>query len=390
MRRVGVNLLWLVPGVVGGSEEYTTRLLRGVAEKAPPDLALTLFVLRPFLAAHPELSAAHRTVVLGLSGRNKVARVAAESTWLASESRRRGVELMHHAGGILPTVRTAPAVLTIHDLQPLVLPENFSPLKRTFARTMVPRSARAARLVVTPSEHARRSVISRLGVAPGRVRVVPHGIDPAEAARRPGRTGAEVRARYRLAGPFFLFPAITYPPKNHLVLVRAFARLAKAEPTALLVLPGAAGPAEEALTAEIDRLDVADRVRRLGRIPWSDLDTLYREAAALTFPSRFEGFVAPVLEAMSRGCPVLAADATALPEVVGDAGLLLPPDDSEEWCRAMIAVLDDAERRRRAGSAGLARAAEFGWGRAAGALLNAYRTAFDGPSLDGPSLDGPA
>ncbi|HMQ27854.1 MAG TPA: glycosyltransferase, partial [Acidimicrobiales bacterium] len=116
----------------------------------------------------------------------------------------------------------------------------------------------------------------------------------------------------------------------------------------------------------------AGRVRRPGRVPRADLDGLLAPATALLFPSRFEGFGAPVLEAMSRGCPVVAADATALPEVVGDAGILLPPDEPEEWSRVMHELIADPERRRELAAAGRARAALYPWGRSADALRRAY------------------
>lgn len=370
--RVGVNLLWLVPGVVGGSEEYTTRLLAGLAERAPDDLAVELFALAPFARAHPELARAYRTTLLRLDGRAKPARVAAESTWLAEAGRRRRVELMHHAGGILPPVRRAPAVLTVHDLQPLVMPANFSAAKRTFSRIAVPRSARAARLIVTPSEHVRASVVDQLGVSGHRVRVVPHGIEPRPTSPTPEAV-AELRRRHGLDGPFFVYPAITYPHKNHLVLLRALAAVAERVPDAALVLTGRAGQTEALVAAEAERLGVADRVKRLGRVDRTELDVLYADATALVFPSRFEGFGAPVLEAMSRGCPVIAAAATALPEVVGDAGVLVDPDDAPAWSAAMVAMATDEADRERYRQLGLVRAAGFTWDRAAAALADSYR-----------------
>ena len=367
MSRVGVNLLWLVPGVVGGSEEYTTRTLQGLAELDPADLDVTVFALRPFIQAHPEVTEAFETVTLPLTGREKSVRVAAESSWLQYMCRRQGIELMHHAGGIMPPMRTIPGVLTIHDLQPLLMPEHFSPVKRNFSRIAVPRSIRAARLVLTPSEHARQSVIDVVEFPADRVVVVPHGIEPETGPPDPAAE-ADIRRRHDLDRPFFLFPAITYPHKNHVLLVRALAEV----PDALLVLTGGQAQMEDAIAAEAEEQGVADRVRRLGRIPRADLDLLYGMAAALAFPSTFEGFGAPVLEAMNRGCPVLAADATALPEVVGDAGVLLPAEDEEAWAEAMNRILHDDDQRRELTDAGRARARDYNWKRSAEALVSAY------------------
>jgi len=120
-------------------------------------------------------------------------------------------------------------------------------------------------------------------------------------------------------------------------------------------------------------------VHRTGRIPAADVDVLYRGAVALAFPSLYEGFGIPVLEAMSRGCPVLAADATALPEVVGGAGLLLPPGDPERWSEAMLRVLEDDTERDRLISAGQRRAREYDWVASAAVLAEVYRRSPETP-----------
>jgi alpha-1,3-rhamnosyl/mannosyltransferase len=374
--RIGVNLLWLVPGVVGGSEEYTTRLLRALAELAPSDLHLTLFTLASFAEAHPDLVAAYPTVTAQLDGRNKAERVAAEATWLARAASRRQLDLLHHAGGVVPPGPASgriPAVLTIHDLQPLLMPENFSAVKRRWLATMLPRSARRARVILTPSEPTSASVVGSLGVAPDRVLTVPHGVvapGPVPSARL-----LEVRQRYRLGSDVVLYPAITYPHKDHLTLVRAFGRLAADRPDATLVLTGGAGPAEAEVSAAVRAAGVGDQVRRTGRIPWRDLDALYGLASAVAVPSRFEGFGAPALEAMAAGAPLAAADATALPWVVGDGGLLVPAGDDVAWATALASLLDDPLERGRLQAAGRARAAHFSWDRAASALAAGYRRA---------------
>lgn len=371
MTRVGVDLLFIRPGQVGGSEEYSVRALQGLLELGSDDLALTLFVLPGFPEAHPGLCAQVDVEVLPWSGRRRPLRVAAENSWLAAKTRSRRLDVVHFAGGTMPVVRPAPGVLTIHDLQPLDMPNNFSVLKRTYIKTAVPRSARAARLVVTPSETARQSVIDLLEVPAERVQVVPHGIEPAPAGGLDPAAEAALRERYDLHAPFFLYPAITYPHKNHTVLVRALAQMARRD--AVLVLTGGDGPSESALQAAIADAGVADRVRRPGRIPRTDLDGLYQLAAAVCFPSRYEGFGSPVLEAMNRACPVLAAERTALIEVVTGAGVLLDPFDDVRWAAAMDAVLDDPAHRSELVAQGLARAAEYTWERSGAALAAAYR-----------------
>jgi glycosyltransferase involved in cell wall biosynthesis len=369
MAKVGINLLWLVPGVVGGSETYTTRLLHGLVERSS-EIDYTLFALPPFVDAHPDLAKSFKIAYAPVTGSWKSFRVAGENSWLAAQSRRRHLDLVHHAGGTIPVVRAARSVLTIHDLQYLYYPEYFTKPKLTYLKTMVPRSSEAARLVLTPSEFTRRTVIERLNIDPSIVIVVPHGISP-----RPLKTASDIRERYGIAGRFFLYPAITYPHKNHLVLIEAFARVLEDHPDTMLVLTGAKGSMEVRIAKEVAKLGIHDQVLRLGYIPSEHLDALYIEAVAMTFPSRFEGFGAPVLEAMARRCPVIASDATALPEVVEDAGYLVSPDNPEQWAHAMTHLLDDESQREELAESGLKRATEFTWSRAADVLEDSYRHA---------------
>jgi alpha-1,3-rhamnosyl/mannosyltransferase len=375
-RRVGVNLLWLVPGVVGGSEEYTTRLLRALADQPPADLRLTLFALAPFAEAHPDLVAAYPTVTVRQDGHRKAERVATEATWLAREAGRRRIELLHHAGGVIapgPAIGRIPAALTIHDLQPLVVPENFSPVKRRWIATMLPRSAARARAVFTPSDATSAQVVSRLGVDRARVHTVPHGVEPPEPIA-PERL-AEVRARYGLGEQVILYPAITYPHKDHVTLVAAFARLARTRPDLTLVLAGGAGAAEADVVAAIRTSGVGHQIRRTGRVPWPDLHALYALATVVAVPSTFEGFGAPALEAMVAGVPVVVSDATALPWVVGDAGIKVRPGDVAHWASELARVLDQPVVHRTLAAAGRVQAQRFTWERAGGALVAGYRAA---------------
>lgn len=372
-RRVGVNLLWMVPDVVGGSEEYTTRLLQGLSERIPGDLELVLFTLPSFAARYPDLAAAHRTVVARIDGTSKALRVAAEATWLLRAAQREGVDVVHHAGGTIPVVRATPSIVTIHDLQPLLVPGNFASLKQLYLRWRLPPSARASRFVITLTEFTKRTIVERLDVPEERVVLVPPGYTPA-IVEEPEH---DPRLAYRIDGPFFVFPAITYPHKNHLLAIRALARVLRQRPDVLLVLSSGEAQMEAAVAEEAERLGVSANVRRIGRVPRGDLDWLLRNAAGLVFPSRFEGFGLPVLEAMGNGCPVIAADATALTEVVGQAGILLDPTDPEPWATAMLRLLDDESLRSWLVEAGLARLATYRWATSADALVAAYERALE-------------
>lgn len=386
--RVGVNLLWLVPGVVGGSEEYVVRLLLGLRALAPDDLDVELFALRDLLDAHPALAEAFPVTTLALGGRVKPLRIAAESTWLPSVTRRR-LDVVHHPGGVVPPVRGGGVpVLTIHDLQPLDLPGNFGAVKARYLATMLPRSARAARLVLVPSDTVARRVVTVLGIEPARVRTVPHGLDPTHLEPVEPAEVERVRAAYALPARWITYPVITYPHKNHVTLVRAFAQVASDLPDVALVLTGGEGPAEAEVRAAIAASGVPDRIHRTGRVPAADVSALVGGARVVAFPSRYEGFGNGVLEAMARGVPVVAAaageaalpDATSLPEVLGGAGVLVGPDDVSGWAEALLHLLTDDAHHAERRAAGRARAGRYTDAAAAGALADAYREAARDPA----------
>lgn len=375
MTRVLVNLLWLVPGVVGGSEESTTDSLRAVADlldAGATDLDVHLAVLEPFGSAHPDLAARLPTHVLDLDGREKWRRVLAEQTWLARRASLLGAEVVHHAGGLLPLRHPGRSVLTVHDLQPLDHPRNFRRVKRTYIRAMAGRSARGADVVAVPSEFTRGRVIELLDADPDRVVVVPWWVPPP-----PATDDADRLPLPPLLGsdPFLLYPAITYPHKNHLVLMEAFAAVARSRPDLRLVLTGGAAAEEGRVTERIGRPDLVGRVLRTGRVPAGQLESLFAAAVAVTVPSSYEGFGLPVLEAMVRGVPVIAADAGSLPEVAR-AEDLVASDDVEAWAAAIGATLDEAPAARAERiAAGRARAARFTAGGSAAALTGVYRRA---------------
>lgn len=379
--QVGFNLLWLVPGVVGGTEEATVELLTALAEDHPDDIEHRLYALESFAATHPRVAGRYPTRLLPLRGRLKPLRIMAEGTWLANTARRDGVELVHHLGGTLPPRSTLPAVVTVHDLQPFDLPENFHPAKRAYLHRAVPRTVRKARFVHVHSEFVKDGLVDRFDVDPERIRVVQAGVQPLPT---PEVAIDDLRARYDLPERWFIYPAITYPHKNHVTLLRAFAGVAAKDPDVSLVLTGRSERAAPVVSQEMERLGLQGRVVRTGRIPRQDLLGLVAGAVALTFPSRYEGFGLPVLEAMSLGTPVLAADATALPEVVGAAGLVLPPDDAEVWTDAMLDSLSGTSRESWA-RAGRARAAELSWARAATGISRLHRDAL---ALGAPDAAG--
>ncbi len=359
--RVGVNLLWCVPGDVGGSEEYLVRQLLGLADAAP-DLAAvtTLFVLPAFTAAHPDLSSRYPMTVAPFDGVSRRRRVMGEAGWLRGASR--GVGLTHHGGGTAPVAARHPYVVTIHDLQYRTFPQYFHPAKLAYLRVMMRRSGRGAARIAVPTQYVRGTVVDAFGVRPERVVVVPHGV---EAALRSTVTPpAVLRQRYGLGnGPYVMYPAITHPHKNHRLLVELLAG-PWAGRDLRVVCTGGRGAAEDVVAGCAD-----PRLVRLGRVPDADRNGLIAAAAALVFPSTYEGFGAPLIEAMTLGTPIVCSDAASLPEVAGDAAVVRPPT-VDAWADA----LDEVERRRAdLVPVGYRRAEQFTALRSGGALAAVYR-----------------
>ena len=339
-------MLWCRPGRVGGSEEYLVRQLLGLAEIPEPRWRTTVAAARGLGAAHPELGAVADVIEPDFESANRLRRILGEATWL----RRRSADaaLVHHGGGTAPIGARLPYVLTIHDLQFRTYPHYFSQSKRAYLATVVPTSVRRAAMVAVPSEYVRDSVVRAYGITAERVAVVPHGTEPGlvDAVTSP----AELRAKYRLGdGPIVVYPAVTHPHKNHRFLLELM-RTQWTDPDLRLVLTGGEGFAEQDVAASTDQ-----RIRRVGRVPAADRNGLLAMADAMVFPSQYEGFGAPLIEAMALGAPVICSDATCMPQVVGHAGLVRPLT-RDAWA----SVLDEVRvRRRELVAAGHRRAQDF-------------------------------
>jgi glycosyltransferase involved in cell wall biosynthesis len=374
--RVAVNLLWCVPGAVGGSEQYLVRQLSGLQAQlrngAPGSrhgVHSTVFASAAFHRSHhDELVGCHLVEAPG-SGERRWQRIIQESTWL--HSRTKGFDLVHHGGGTAPTIANKPFVLTVHDLQYRTFPEYFSRLKRMYLDAVMPRSARRAAVVTVPSEYVRSTVVNQFDIDPAKVVVVPHGYEPALLHERTPE--ADLRARYALGdGPVLVFPAMTAPHKNHRFLIELM-RTAWTDPALRLVFIGGRGTADGDVTEAIRAAgpSVAQRIIRPGRVPDADRNGLLSMATALVFPSQYEGFGAPLIEAMALGAPVICSDATCLPEVAGGAAIVLPLE-LEAWAYAIDAV---AVARETLVAAGRERVAAFTSLRSGEALMAAYEQA---------------
>jgi len=285
------------------------------------------------------------------------------------------IDLFHSPDFVMPPVRAARSILTVHDLAFLLRPECADARLRAYLEKVVPRSVHRASHIVADSENTRNDVICLLGVPPERVTVVPGGVDP---SFRPVEDHGQLQAlRHRIGlgatTPYILFVGMIEPRKNLIGLIEAFDILKSRRPLPhKLVVVGRRGWLWEATMARVERSPYRSEIIFPGFIPDEQLSALYSAAETFAFPSHYEGFGLPVLEAMACGTPVVASRASSLPEVVGDAGMQVDPDDPESLASALELLAITPEMRADFRQRGLQRAATFNWGVAARAMLDVY------------------
>jgi glycosyltransferase involved in cell wall biosynthesis len=353
-----------------GIGSYTANLIDALARVGGPE-RFELFTDRPF---EPPPGPACTTTVLPVRRR---------LLWtfgaLPLACRRSRPDLLHGTTNFeLPFFAGCPLVATVHDLIPLRFPQAVSTRFRLLFGALIGRTLRAARLVMTDAEYTRREILERFPVAPEKVVTVPLAAgasftpDPDQQERR------RVCERHGLRGRYLLFVSVFEPRKNIPLLVDAFEIFRRAYPHGSqyqLALAGGAGWQGAEIAAGVRQRGLEPAVRLLGYVPDADLPWLYRGAELAVVPSQYEGFGLSALEAMACGTPVLAADASSLPEVVGGAGELFAPGDPALLARRIAEITAAPARLAAMREQGLARAAGFTWERTARQVLEVYREA---------------
>lgn len=354
---------------------YIVALLKALAEEGVAIMAFVAdrhasSVLPPAITVHPMPAWAGR----------RSTRIVWEQLGLPLALRRVGVALLHSPAYAMPLACPTPAVVTVHDLSFFHLPETFPRAQGAYLRAATRQAVRRAAALIAVSDYTRRELVRLLGADPARIFVVPNGTDP--SCRPLPRADVDAyRARAGLPQRFILAVGTLQPRKNLATLVRAYAELRRRLPNAdvpALVIAGAHGWGESNVAALIAELGLEGQVILPGYIPLEDLPALYNAALLLAYPSRYEGFGLPVVEAMACGTPVIVADATSLPEVAGEAGLKIGPDDVAGWAAGMAMVIDDPARAAAMRQAGLRQAAPFTWTRAAQQTIAVYRQVLTG------------
>jgi glycosyltransferase involved in cell wall biosynthesis len=371
---VGLNLIFLVPGETGGMEVTARELIPALLEQAPAGTRFTAFVNREAAAAKDgpwgELLPA---VTVPVNARNRVQWVLGEQTLLPPLAMKARVDLVHSLASTAPLWGRFRRVVTVHDLIYARFPEAHAGIRDKGMRVLVPQAARRSHRVIADSQSTHDDLVQMLAVGAEKIDVVPLGLG--SVRRAAPLDERETRARFQLGERrIVLSLSAKRPHKNLLALIGALARI-PAERRPLLVLPGYPTWHEAELRVRAEADGVAADVRFLGWLSGEELEGLWALAEAFVFPSLYEGFGLPVLEAMARGVPVACADASSLPEVAGDAALLFDPREEPAIADALRRLLDDATLREQLRERGLARVGEFTWERTARLTLESYRRA---------------
>ncbi|MEJ7893310.1 MAG: glycosyltransferase family 1 protein [Solirubrobacteraceae bacterium] len=351
---VGLNLIFLVPGQTGGMEIYARELAPRLA--ALEGLRVTAFVNRE--AAGEEFGC--EKVVVPVNASDRLQWVRGEQLLLPGLAEGHGCDLVHSLGSTAPVRGRFRRVVTIHDLHYKLAPDAHFGLRGLGMRVLVPAAARSAHRIIVDATSTREDLREHLGVPPGKVDVIPlAGASPPDVTPTPE---PELRTRYALADrPVLLSVSAKRPHKNLMRLIEAVAGLKTPRP--VLVLPGYPTSHEAELRARAASLGIADDVRFPVWISASELEGLYALATAFVFPSLYEGFGLPVLEAMARGVPVACSDRGSLAEVAGDAALLFDPESVESIRVAVGRLVGDAELARVLRERGTGQGRRFSWQR---------------------------
>lgn len=335
-----------------------------------PDLQYTVFL------SEPRARFSHCTLARSrLSTHQPIVRILWEQVLQPIELQRARVDLMHALAFAGPLATSIPWIVTIYDLSFMRYPNSFNPLNRIYLTWAVQHAARHADYLIAISESTKRDLVELVGARPERIRVIYCGKDDAFAPPTDRAALEAWRAARGVPDKMILFVGTIEPRKNIVRLLRAFARAKRAARLPhRLVLIGARGWKYAEVDRTLAQENLANEVMFAGYVPQDELPRWYQAADAFVYPSLYEGFGMPPLDAMASGTPVIASNAASLPEVVGAAALQVSPTDEDALADAIIRVLTDTALREQMIARGLEQAARFSWTRAARETMALYRT----------------
>ncbi len=286
-------------------------------------------------------------------------------------------DLCHFTNFLGPYFTSSPYVVTFHDMTLELLPECHTWRKRLLTRTLSPEIARGARLIITPSQSAKRDLSRLFSIPEAKIRAIPHAPDGQFRPRRDRESLERIERRYGVRTPYLLYVGTLEPRKNLTRAMTAFSRVSSRYPEHSFYLAGDLGWRSKDLLQKLDRIENRERIARLGYVAEEDLAALYSNADLFVYPSLYEGFGFPVIEAMACGAPVLTSNTSSLAEIADGAALLVDPHDTTALAEAMDRAMGDEGERERLRHAGLTRASSFSWERSTRETLQVYEEALE-------------
>lgn len=365
--RIGVNALYLIPGGVGGTEIYLRHLLAALAE-IDTENEYVVFMNRETGADLTPAQANFRQAPQKVRASFRPARILWEQTLLPIAAARLRLDVLFNPGFTSPAVCPCPAVTVFHDLQHARHPEFFRWFDLPFWRLLLWISAHRSRLLVASSPATCADLLRVYRLAEGKVRVAPLGVD-----ERFFQVGRERQGRS--PQPYILCASTLHPHKNLGPLIRTFSQWRRDQPEFRLIITGVRGFHTAAIEALIAELGLGEAVRLAGWVPREEVYQLFRDAWAFVYPSTFEGFGLPLLEALAAGIPTACSAIEPLAWLAADAALKFDPFDPQAMREAVESIVNDAAVRKRLSEAGPARAAAFSWRKTAQATLEVLREA---------------
>jgi glycosyltransferase involved in cell wall biosynthesis len=358
-----------ISGELSGVGYYTARLLASLAHGAGGGIVDRLIVL-----SNRDLGLAAGPRVQLQAGGHFPVRFLWMQLVLPGLLRRLRPDLVHYTNYLAPVRSAVPYVVTVHDMSVSLMPHFHTLKKRLLTSRLVPLVARRAARVITPSESTRRDVVRLMGLDPSRVIAVPQAPAPEFQPLPPDPARLEALG---IRSPYLLYVGTLEPRKNLVRALRAFARVAPGLPDLQFVLVGQRGWKYARIVAEAARPDLSGRVTLLGYVAEANLPALYANATAFLYPSLYEGFGMPVVEAMASGVPVLTSRSSSLTEIAEGAAVLVDPLDEIAIADGIVALATDDALRATLRTRGLERAASFTWERTARETAQAYREALE-------------
>lgn len=355
--RIGINLLYLIPDVVGGTETYAKELIAALLSQIGESDELVAFCTREsstIFSSQPKL----RIHILPFHSQNRIARIIAEQTLLPFYSLKEGIDVLLSLGYTQPLLLPCKSVVVIHDLNWKYHPEDFSLIPRIFLQFLTTLSARRSSAIIAISQATKTSIVEHLSIDPNKISVIYHGMT--QSVNHEGAISI-TRKKYGLPKKYLFTVLSHYVHKNLETLVGAYEAIGKDEASLHLVIAGTGTGNAKRLRAKYIKETGNPKIHLLPHLTNQELAALYQGAEIFVFPSAYEGFGLPVLEAMSHQTPVISSNAYALKEVVASGGILVDPYDVEQYIIAIKQLLKNKTLRQKCIQAGVRQVSKFTW-----------------------------